>query len=303
VVAFGEILVDQFYDREVTGGAPFNVACHLHAFGACPLLISRVGTDPTGDRLWDAVAARGMSTAGLQRDADHPTGRVRVVETDDGHRFDILGDQAYDYIETDSAYSVASALQPGVIYFGTLAQRGASRHALHRLLATTQATPILDVNLRDPWVDAEVLHASLQHARIVKLNEEELARIAALLALDGADSETQATALHAAFDLDYVVMTRGAGGAVMVGPSGAIDAVRGRPLAGLVDTVGAGDAFAAVFILGELHHWPAALRLSRADAFGRAICRIRGAVPATLDFYRPFRRDWRLDTPVETARA
>jgi fructokinase len=57
---------------------------------------------------------------------------------------------------------------------------------------------------------------------------------------------------------------------------------------------GAGDGFAAVFILGTLRGWPLADRLARADAFARALCQIRGAVPAMQDFYTPFIRDWQL---------
>ena len=46
---FGEVLFDCFEDgSRVLGGAPFNVAWHLQAFGCKPLLISRVGDDPMG---------------------------------------------------------------------------------------------------------------------------------------------------------------------------------------------------------------------------------------------------------------
>ena len=45
---FGEVLFDCFPDgREVLGGAPFNVAWHLHAFGQSPVFVSRVGDDET----------------------------------------------------------------------------------------------------------------------------------------------------------------------------------------------------------------------------------------------------------------
>ena len=42
VLVFGEV----FPDRSVPGGAPFNVACHLAAFGEKFFLISRTGQDP-----------------------------------------------------------------------------------------------------------------------------------------------------------------------------------------------------------------------------------------------------------------
>jgi fructokinase len=63
----------------------------------------------------------------------------------------------------------------------------------------------------------------------------------------------------------------------------------------VVDTVGAGDAFTAVFLFGSLRGWPEATLLERADAFARAICGIRGAVPVEEDFYAPFLAEWRAE--------
>ncbi|HSJ81547.1 MAG TPA: PfkB family carbohydrate kinase, partial [Thiobacillus sp.] len=60
VVAFGEALVDQFRDRTVLGGAPFNVACHLGALGAHPVLMTRAGKDAPGEQLQQAMSERGL---------------------------------------------------------------------------------------------------------------------------------------------------------------------------------------------------------------------------------------------------
>ena len=49
-IVFGEVLFDCFPDgNEVLGGAPFNVAWHLHGFGLAPLMITGVGADRHGD--------------------------------------------------------------------------------------------------------------------------------------------------------------------------------------------------------------------------------------------------------------
>jgi hypothetical protein len=56
----------------------------------------------------------------------------------------------------------------------------------------------------------------------------------------------------------------------------------------IVDTVGAGDAFSAVFLFGQMQGWPLALTLARANAFAGAICGISGAVPADISFYTPW---------------
>ena len=64
---FGEVLFDHFPDgRRVLGGAPFNVAWHLQAFGEAPFLVSRVGDDEEGDEVRSAMRAWGMDPAGLQ---------------------------------------------------------------------------------------------------------------------------------------------------------------------------------------------------------------------------------------------
>jgi len=61
----------------------------------------------------------------------------------------------------------------------------------------------------------------------------------------------------------------------------------------VVDTVGAGDGFSAVFILGKLQGWPAEQTLARAHEFAAAICTLRGAIPVQANFYVPFLKAWR----------
>lgn len=301
VIAFGETLVDQFRDRNVLGGAPFNVACHLGALGAHPVLVTRAGKDALGDQLVQAMSERGLDLRGVQRDPARPTGRVKVTETVRGHAFDILSDQAYDHIHASLARMVGLSLHPQMVYFGTLSQRGDSRRALRELLGTVDACAFLDVNLRDPWVDADTLRWSLQQARVAKLNEDELDRIGDLFALDGATPQARAAVLLSGFDLQRVVVTRGPAGAWTLDAAGRIESVDGMPLEQVVDTVGAGDGFSAVFMLGMLQGWPLADQLARADAFARALCGIRGAVPASQDFYRPFIHDWKIQTEVMRA--
>ncbi len=293
-VVFGETLVDQFHDREVLGGAPFNVACHLAALGSHPVLITRAGKDALGELLMKVMAERGMDMRGVQSDPSRPTGRVVVTEHARGHVFDILPDQAYDHIHVSMARMAAMSAHPTLVYFGTLAQRGESRRALRKLLAAVNARAFLDVNLRDPWVDPDTLEWSLQRAAVVKMNDDELVRISTMFSLAGATPEACAAALLSSFDVHRLVVTRGADGAWTLDRAGRLEEVAGQPLSSLVDTVGAGDGFAAVFMLGMLHDWPVASRLERADTFARALCGIRGAVPATQDFYAPFIRDWKL---------
>jgi fructokinase len=301
VIAFGETLVDQFRDRNVLGGAPFNVACHLGALGAHPVLVTRAGKDRLGGQLRQTMCERGLDQRGVQSDPVRPTGRVRVTETAAGRAFDILADQAYDHIHASLARMVGLSVHPSLVYFGTLSQRGESRRALRELLGAVEARVFLDVNLCDPWVDPDTLRCSLRQASVVKLNADELARISALYALDGATPQARAGVLVSRFGLERLVVTQGEVGAWTLDAAGRIDSVCGHPLPHVVDTAGAGDGFAAVLMLGMLRAWPLADTLARADTFARALCLIGGALPATLDFYDPFIKDWQLDTMAARA--
>lgn len=292
VLLFGEILIDRFPDREVLGGAPFNVARHLRAFGCAPVLITRVGRDAAGTRLLQALENAGLSMHGVQLDSTHPTGVVEVKFTPEGHRFDILPDQAYDHIHPRLSRMTALAANPELVYFGTLAQRANSHRALRHTLRAAGGRRFFDVNLRNPWISAERLHWSLQHADIVKANDAELARLAHLLDLEATSAEAQAKELIQRYQLRGLLVTCGAAGAWWLDNAGQRIAITADPLGDVRDTVGAGDAFSAVFMLGLLHGWEVAAALPRAHRFAGAICQIRGAIPEHNDFYKPFLEEW-----------
>jgi fructokinase len=303
VAVFGEALVDDFGDRRVIGGAPFNVARHLAALEQDALMLTRVGLDGNGARMRAEFERFGLSMAGLQVDATLPTGRVSVERHGDGgHRFTILPHQAYDAIEADGAVAAMTAAAPATLYFGTLAQREpASRDTLARLLAATDACRYLDLNVREGQVTERCVFASLHAADIVKVNEEELQDLFGwythmrLPTGDMACSDVRhacATLLRV-FNLTGLIVTLGPRGAVWFGADGAYHATPGpsAPVR-LADTVGAGDAFSAVFLLGRARGWPLDTTLSRANEFAGAVCGIVGAVPDDNAFYRPFIERW-----------
>jgi fructokinase len=297
VVLFGEVLIDVFPDGNVLGGAPFNVARHLRALGLYPMLISRTGTDELRDQVIRTMSDFDMDTTGIQSDPLHPTGQVAVHIDEDQHHFEILDNQAYDFIHPAISRLVGMSVQPELIYFGTLAQRhGVSRRALNALLRSINRPSILDLNLRKPWYDTQILNRSLERADIVKMSNEELATLAKILRLRGTDEKSQAAALIRKYQLDRLLVICGKRGAWLLDREGmqaednsSNDAVQ------VIDTVGAGDAFTAIFMVGTLLGWPTQRTLMRANRFASAICGIRGAIPQTQDFYSPFLREWHLE--------
>jgi fructokinase len=296
ILVFGEILADVFPDRTVLGGAPFNVARHLAAFGLAPTMVSRIGNDDLGADILRTMSSNGMRTEGVQIDPVLPTGRVLVRMEGSSHHFEILPMQAYDCIDPDEAGRIARTDNPPLLYFGSLGQRHEiSRRALKTIVQNVHAYRLLDINLRQPWYTPETLHFSMHNANFVKLNTDELHVLASLGDIGPCSPHEQARHLIQTFGLERVVVTCAQAGAWHMDASGTLHqaADTGRPVH-VVDTVGAGDAFTAVCILGICKSWPTGLTLDRANAFAAAICGIRGAVPDSADFYTPFFKEWTL---------
>jgi fructokinase len=297
VAVLGEVLFDRFPDGPRLGGAPFNVAWHLAGFGLAPDFVSRVGADAPGAWVRRAMAAHGMALGAVQEDPDHPTGEVKVtLDGRGGHAFEILADQAYDHIDAAPVLAHLGRRPPALACFGTLCLRAPeSRKAILLGVAACPGVRFLDVNLRPGcWTDLTA-RGALEAATVAKVNDEELAVLGDRFApdrfapADGLDA--RAEGLRAAFDLDAVCVTRGPDGALWRGRDGRRVQV-GTPPARVVDTVGAGDAFSAVTILGLLSGWAPAVFLERATAFAAAICGLRGACPDSPAFYAPFRSEW-----------
>lgn len=296
IALFGEILADVFPDRAVLGGAPFNVARHLAAFGLAPVLISRIGDDALGGEVLEMMSRSGMATLGVQIDPLLPTGRVQVRMESGGHRFEILPLQAYDFIDAAAACDTVRYADPSLLYFGTLCQRhDVSRQAMHTLFRNTTAPRFLDINLREPWYEDDTIEFSLRRAHFLKLNTEELDILSQASRIHGISSQDRAEKLMRKYGTSHLIVTCGEDGAWRMDEHGEIHGVRDRKRRlDIVDTVGAGDGFSAVCILGMIRRWPVAVALRRADAFAAAICGIRGAVPDLADFYQPFFKEWHL---------
>ncbi len=283
---FGEVLFDQFEDgSSVLGGAPFNVAWHLQAFGLQPLFVSRVGDDSFGRRIRDEMQQWGISTAGLQMDSSHPTGVVSVTITNDEPSFDIVADRAYDHISA----SALPPVEPSLIYHGSLVVRTQeSATALAMIKQRFDVPVFMDVNLRPPWWQHKTLIPLLQDASWVKLNNDELD-----IFIEGkTEPLDKANELLQRYNLEMVILTLGAEGAIAVSANGNHASVVPTQSLKIVDTVGAGDAFSSVCIFGILAQWPVNTILERAQAFASAIVQIRGATSTQKDFYQPFIHNW-----------
>jgi fructokinase len=294
-VILGEVLFDVFPGNVAAlGGAPFNVAWHLKGFGLSPLLISRIGEDSHGEDILRTMQAWGMDTSGIQIDPEHPTGAVRVELEEGQPHFTILPDQAYDFMDADAALTALKSQNCSLLYHGTLLARGGSQGAVQAL---RQIIPLafVDLNLRSPWWEIERVRHLLQGARWVKMNGDELTAIteASQPSADASESmvEAKARALCLNSGWELLALTLGAQGAWLLTAG---KTYRGKAVAveALVDTVGAGDAFSAVTLLGLHQGWSLENTLSRALDFAAALCGMRGASPQDPGLYASYLEKW-----------
>ena len=286
---FGEVLFDCFPDgREVLGGAPFNVAWNLKAFGQDPLFISRVGDDPQGLRIRKTMESWSMNADFLQFDPSRPTGRVEITLTDGEPRFAILPNQAYDHI---SPVMPQLKAKPAFLYHGSLALRDDDSRATLETLKRTCPSPIfLDVNLREPWWNREHVLAMIEDAAWVKMNEDECRA----LFPGQEDPHSCGAMILDRFDLEGVFITMGSRGAAAYAPDSPPLSVAPDTATEVVDTVGAGDAFSSVLLLGIILGWPGQLTLDRAQQFASAVVGQRGATSQDRGFYQKFLNKWDL---------
>jgi len=296
-VIFGEVLFDHFPDGSaVLGGAPFNVAWHLQGFGQAPLFISRVGDDESGHRVKRAMQDWGLDTSGIQTDTQHPTGTVEIKFEGAQHSFHILPNQAYDHIDAGLTQKAIGATVPALLYHGTLiARTQVVRQVLEDLVTVTKTPVFVDINLRDPWWHEDDLTQLLDRARWVKVNDEELGLVAKRLGLRTKSIENAARSIQANYQLDSLIVTLGERGAMALDSSRDLVRVEPDQEIEVVDTVGAGDAFASVVLLGLLEGWTTSLTLKRAQRFASRICAQRGATSTDAEMYHELMRRWTTD--------
>lgn len=299
VLVFGEALADVFPDGVIVGGAPFNVARHLAQLGCKAHLMSRVARDEIGHLIVESAKYYGVELSLTTPECETPSGKVAVHMGSEGsHQFQIERPSAWDFIDAPPpAWFLENPVK--AIVYGTLAVRGKqSRLALDDLLKQVRSMPsrerplvVCDFNWRNGHTPMDVAVDFAVQADWLKLSEEEWALLAQHLSLD----ESEPDALLDLYSIQQLIITRGAEGYVCYGKSEKEDdliCIEGPavPITQLTDTVGAGDSFLACTLAAYLQGQPLHQALPLAAEFASAICGVRGAVPPSLDFYKPFQQ-------------
>ncbi|WP_167856707.1 carbohydrate kinase family protein [Hymenobacter aquaticus] len=277
IVCFGEILWDVLPTGKQPGGAPFNVAVHLHQLGVPAALISRVGDDELGTELLDFITSKGLSPAYVQEGKTHLTGVVKA-NVDDANEvtYKIVHPVAWDYVQHEARLD-ALVEQADMFVFGSLAARSpATRETLYRLLPHARFR-VFDVNMRPPHYTKEVVKYLLGKADLVKMNHHELQEI---MGWFGAETDPGAAMqwLAERFGLQAVCVTCGADGALLWTGNHLYRAPGVR--VEVKDTIGSGDSFLAALLKGWLRGQEPGECLRFACATGALVATHLGATPA-----------------------
>lgn len=307
VLCFGEALIDfvplqkgqRLADVDtfarVPGGAPANVAAAVARLGGRALFAGQVGRDGFGDCLRATLDGVGVDTRWLRQTAAARTALAFVSLGSGGERdFAFYRDPSADMLFPATAVEPAWFAGHGIFHFGTLSlTHPACRAATERAVSLARAAGWLvsfDPNARlDLWPSPDAFVRAtldfLPSCDLVKVTAEELALLA------GREEASPEFLLRRG--PQAVLLTLGAEGARLVTARGLDVAAPGVPVE-VVDTTGAGDAFAGAFLfeLSRREITPQTLASSLADAgamraalaFANACAALsvtrRGAIPA-----------------------
>lgn len=251
VVGLGEILFDCLPEGRRLGGAPFNFSRYAQHCGMTAVPVSAVGEDADGDQVKECLHGLDITSRLVRRCPEAPTGLVTVALDADGvPHYTIAEPAAWDFIRPCADLQTITR-KAAAVCFGTLAQRNpTSRKTIRDFL--DQLRPdclrVLDLNLRAPYYDREVIEESLKRCGILKVSSEEAPEMLRLLEIP---EERWMENLLRACRLQAIVLTRGEQGATFFDRHHRFE-VPAATFGPVKDTVGCGDAFTAAFIASRL---------------------------------------------------
>lgn len=255
VVALGDNVVDCYPDLGVMfpGGNALNVAVHAHRLGASAAYIGAVGTDEAGVLVRDALVAEAVDTDRLRVvEGGNAYAVVRLVNGNRVFGAGGIGVSRFTVSEDD----LAACREADLVHTGECSMlegdldrlAGAAR----RLSFDFSERPWAYVAEHAPKVDVAILSAASTEA-------------------DPRDLVTRVAALGPSL----VAVTQGDAGATLWVDGHLLHAPAGD--GPVVDTLGAGDAFIARFLIGLGRDEEPAELLHAATAYASASCREHGA--------------------------
>ena len=280
ILVFGEVLMDCLPDKNLIGGAPFNVAIHLKRFGNQVTFISQIGNDDFGYSIADFAQREGIAK-GISVDQKHPTGSVSVAFIDKEPHYTIEAEKSWQFIDY-----VAQDMPVDVFIYGSLALYFEKNQAtfLQYKKENTSAIFVCDLNFRGNFYSETSIRLCLSNATVLKVNEDEWVSLKSLFK-QNTDAELL-NYLRNSFVLTKIIRTQSKDGVLVYWD----DTLIQEP-ANFVsddefkDAIGAGDGFLASFLNSYLKDNEVQNALQKALLFGAQICQFTGAIPSDKSIY------------------
>lgn len=270
LVGVGDNVVDRYRDLGTMfpGGQALNVAVFAQRFGLSAAYLGVLGDDVAGRHVLGAMRAEGIETS-----------RVRVVHGPNATADVALIDGNREFLGSDPGVSKFRLTPEDLAYLSTFDLIHSSESSyledqLDRLAGAAQLSFDFSVRREESY-----LAPILPHVAIAEFS---------LSDLDDADTRDWLEAIHARGPR-IVLATRGSGDAMV------FDGHRHRRQPSVpsepIDTLGAGDAFIARFLVGHLRSEPVADALEAASVAAAETCAAFGAFGHGTAAYPPMSSD------------
>ena len=280
------------------GGSPTNIAIGSSRLGLKVAAITAVGEDKTGDFVIDYLQHENVATDFIPRKAGTRTG-MAVVGVQPPAQFPLVfyRDNASDiYLTVDDIASVPIAESRALLLSGTALSRGTCRDAtLYAAEVARNAETIvfMDLDLRpDQWTHPKAYGLNVRTVFpavdvLIGTEEEFFAALSpepesimqgnSVRDKEALDAMLQS--LLAMFPQLTLIVKRGASGVSILAHNQAEQDVAGFPVE-VLNTVGAGDAFASGLIYGHSQNWDWYKSARLANACGALVVTRNGCAKA-----------------------
>ena len=287
ITAIGEIIFDIYPGLKSLGGAPLNFIFHINKLTDRGTFISRVGDDNMGVEALEFLGRNNILLSHIQIDNKHETGTALAnLDSRKIPHWELPSGKAYDFIDIPEGKEIIIK-NSNCFYFGTLAQRmGKSRSAIQAFFGRNMKY-FFDINIRQNYYTKDIIKSSLQTADVLKANEYEISLLHKMFLSGKFDLSVSVSALMQKFNIELIAITQGDKGAWLFRDKES-DYYR-TGVDKIVDTTGAGDAYAAILCLGYLNNIEQHQINKLSSEFAAEIVKIQGAIPKDDLIYEKFR--------------
>ncbi|MEI0580730.1 carbohydrate kinase family protein [Brachyspira pilosicoli] len=281
ILTFGELLYDVYNDVSVIGGAPFNYSIQLSRLlnnDDKLKFITALGNDKLANNAIDFIKKENIDSSLIQINNNYNTGKATVFLNENKVPDYIIHENAaWDNIEYNEGVENALKEKYDLFYFNILSQRNeCSYNTIKKIYNNINSKyKVCDVTFRKNYYTKEKIKEALEFINILKINDDELYTIKNIFYTSlKNDNEKLLKVLSKDFNIEYIFLTLGAEGASVLYEGAYIFKPSNKVK--VVDTVGAGDSFAAALSYAIFNNLNIRKVLDFASAVSEEMVQLKG---------------------------